>query len=163
MMARQRYAPLQSDKHEQTWSNLVQDASSKININLVTPVQPASKNTNVEVGIGSKITWIYFEMHFAAEDITSPKVIHWTVSAARSGQTQAAPNLYYQLDRSSIFKRGMEMLPKNVATVYKRVFAVKIPKAYQRMRENQTIQLQYICSSAETINACGIAIYKEIY
>ncbi len=163
-MARQRYAPLQSDKHEITWSNLSQDAgTSKVNINLITPVQPASKNVSTEVGIGSKVGYLYFEFNLSAQTTGVVKVVHWTVSVTRTGQTQGEPNTYYQPDRSQILKRGMEMLPNSVGTVFKRIFVVKIPKTYQRMRENQTFQLQYKTNTTESLNMCGIVIYKELY
>ncbi len=58
-------------------------------------------------------------------------------------------------------KRGMEMLPTNVATVFKRIFVVKIPRVYNRVGDTDQYTFQYIASSSQTINACGIAIYKE--
>ncbi len=160
---RRRYAPIKSDKHENTWSNLSQDASSTINIELVRPVASADKNTAIEVEIGSKVRAIYFEFQFSAETITNTKIVHWRVAVARTGQTESAPNTYYQIDRSQVLKRGMEMLPKSVNTIIKRVFLVLIPPTYQRMRANQGIFFQYIVSSAETINSCGFTVYKELY
>ncbi len=162
-LARLRYAPIQSDKHEITWSNIAQDASSKVSILLATAVQPASKNLASEVGIGSKIPWIYFEFHFSPETTTSANVIHWEIVQLRKGQTFANPNVYYQLERSQIIKRGMEMLPRDQSTVFKRIFTVKLPRIFQRQKENQELYLVYQASLPATINACGIAIYKEIY
>ncbi len=161
--SRRRFAPLQSDKHEITWSFLAQDASAQQSITFVDVVQPASKNTAVENGIGSKIKWIYIEMNISAEVITNPKVFHWTVEAFDSGSTVGASNTYYQENRSNVLKRGMEMLPKDLGTVFKRIFIVPIPPKWQRCRNNMGLSLRYIVSSAEAINMCGFAIYKELY
>ncbi len=166
MMARFRRmaAPIQSDKHEITWSNLLQDAATaKITVPISTVVQPGNKNTATEIGVGAMIKWIYFEFHFSAAQTGNANVIHWTIEYTRGGQTIANPNTYYQSDRSQILKRGMEMLPTNVSTVFKRIFVVKIPKTAQRQRNNQEINFNYQASSTQQINACGIAIYKEIY
>ncbi len=163
MMPR-RFAPMQSDKHEVTWSNLSQDAgTAPINVTLSTAVATADKNTSVEVGIGSKISSIYFEFHFSTASTGNVNVVHWEIFAFPEGLTEPPPNLYYQKNRSYIMKRGMEMLPVNVSTVFKRIFVVKIPKIYQRQKDGMKIRLKYQASSTEAINACGIAIYKEIY
>ncbi len=157
-----RSAPVKSDKHEITWSNLAQDASSIQTVTLVDVVQPTAKNTSTEIGIGSHVYSIYFEFHFSANVVTNPKVIHWQISAYPDGATTGAPSLYYQTDRARIFKRGMEMLPKDTGTVFKRIFVARVPKKSQRLPEDGNISFQYISTSAEAINACGIAIYKEI-
>ncbi len=159
---RRRGPPLITDKHEVTWSDLAIDASSPINKILATVVQPASKNLSTEVGIGSRVNGVYIEVNFAAETITNPKVVHWQVIITRAGQTIAAATAYYQSERSQIIKRGMEMLPKDVGTVYKRIFFAPLPKGSTRMRENSEIIFRYQASSAETINVCGFAIYKEL-
>ncbi len=154
---------IQSDKHEVTWSNLAQDAGTAADAtNLAVAVQPSGKNLSTEVEIGSIVRSIYFEFHFSAETVTNPKVIHWTIEIVPPGLTVSNPNLYYQTDRRFIIKRGMEMLPKDVSTVFKRVFVVRIPPKYQRQSDTQIIQFRYQCSSTEAINACGIAIYKEL-
>ncbi len=155
-------APIVSDKHELTWSNLGQNASTVQDILLSTAVQPASQNLATEVGIGSQIKWIYFEFHFSAAQTGNANVIHWTVHQLRTGQTVANPNSYNAAEKSQIIKRGMEMLPTNVSTVFKRIFTVKIPRTMQRQRNNQDLVFSYIASSTQTINACGIAIYKSI-
>ncbi len=123
----------------------------------------AAKDDATECSIGSHVKWIYFEINFAAETITSPKVVHWSVNVTPTGMTTGVPSTYYQQDHAYILKRGMEMLPKDVGTVYKRIFVVKIPKVYQRIKDNSAIVFKYIASSAETINVCGFAIYKELY
>ncbi len=155
--------PIKSDKHEITWSNLSQNASAVKNIPLVIPVASADKDTETEVEIGAHIKSIYFEFHFGAETITNAKVIHWKFFIQRAGETISVPSLYYQDDRARISKRGMEMLPKDVSTIFKRIFVVKIPRHLQRVSASTFMTFSYICSSTETINACGIAIYKEYY
>ncbi len=153
---------IKSDKHEITWSNLAQNASTVQSVTLSQGVPTADVDTSIETEIGSRITSIYFEFHFSPEVITNPKVIHWVINAGiQQGETLTVPSLYYQGDRSKIIKRGMEMLPKDLSTVFKRIFVVRIPKIYQRVKANSFIQFRYICSSTQTINACGIAIYKE--
>ncbi len=155
--------PIKSDKHEITWSNLAQDASGTQSILLSTAVPSADKNANTEVEIGSHIKSIYVEFNCAAQVITNPKVFHWKLVGQRSGETITAPSTYYQSDRSRIIKRGMEMLPSDIGTVYKRVFVIRVPKSWQRQQANMTMSLLYIVSSAEAINMCGFAIYKEYY
>ncbi len=153
---------IHSEKHEVTWSNLAQDASSTQTINICNPVNPTVKDGPTEVLIGSSIRSVYFEFHFSAQTTTNPKVIHWIILQERIGQTTSAPSLYDQPEKSQIFKRGMEMLPADKSTVFKRIFVVKIPRFMQRQKENSDIRLEYIATSAESINACGFAIYKEL-
>ncbi len=157
-------SPVKTDKHEVTWSNLSQDASTAQAVVLTDTVAVANKDGNVEVAVGSHVRWIYFEMHFAPESTTTAKVIHWNITyQPDDSATIPSPALYYQDERSFIMKRGMEMLVRDQGAVYKRIFTVKIPKVYQRRKMGDRIILNYICTSSETINACGIAIYKEIY
>ncbi len=160
-MGFRRYARRKSEKHEITWTNLVQNASAQQSIDITKGVNLANKDTATEVGIGSHVPWIYFEFHFAAENTANPKVIHWTVAMVPRGGINSSPALYFQVDRVQIMKRGMEMLPKSTSTVFKRIFTVKIPRKYQRVSDDNKIVFSYIASSAEAINACGIAIYKE--
>ncbi len=153
---------VKTDKHEITWSDLAIDAGSTITRVIATGVQTADADTSTEVEVGNHISSVYFEINFAAQVITNPKVIHWIVSLAPPNTgTQSVPSTYYQSDRSLILKRGMEMLPKDVGTVYKRIFVVRIPKKAQRVAEGALIRFRYICSSTETVNVCGFAIYKE--
>ncbi len=160
---RSRRPIITSDKHELTWSNLGQNASTVQSIAIVRGVAPATKDEAVasECVTGSKVFSVYFEFHFSAEVITNPKVIHWQIEIQRAGQVMPVPSTYYQNERAGIIKRGMEMLPKSSSTVFKRIFVVRVPRIYQRVRDDSKINLRYICSSTETINACGIAIYKE--
>ncbi len=161
--SRNSLRPIKTDKHEITWSNLAQNASSAINIPIVVPVASADKDTVAEVEIGSHVKSIYFEFHFSPQVTTNPKVIHWKFFIQAGGQTITTPAQYYQVDRSTISKRGMEMLPSDQSTVFKRIFVVKIPRGRQRVTATTFMTFSYIASSAETINACGIAIYKEFY
>ncbi len=160
---RRMQAPIQSDKHETTWSNLGQDAgTAKISILLAKAVQPSAKDNATEYGIGSKVKGFYLEFHFSPAQTANANVIHWVVTQIRTGQSASNPNTYYQTDRSQILKRGMEMLPTNVSTVFKRIMFVRIPPFMQRMKENQEFYFVYQASSTQTINACGFAISKEI-
>ncbi len=159
-MARFRYAPLQSNKKETTWSNLAQNASTVQTIALLSGADTADVDSGTEVQTGHKVTSMYFEFHFSAQTVTNPKVIHWQVVFQKVGETIASPATYYQDNRASISKRGMEMLPADTSTVFKRIFVVRVPKKFQRITRNALARFQYICSSTETINACGICIYK---
>lgn len=154
---------IHSEKHENTWSFLGQNASSVQDIVVVEPVDRAGINTAVpqEVAIGSTIRSIYFEFHFSAAQTGNVNVIHWQIMKEVATQTLSAPNTYNQVDKSQIFKRGMEMLPVNVATVYKRIFVIKIPKGKQRMMQGSRWLFRYIASSTQTINTCGITVFKE--
>ncbi len=157
---RSNLRPIQSDKHETTWSNLVQNASTQVSITLAQAVQPSATNTGTEVEVGSTIKSFFLEFHFSAENVANPKVIHWQMFKRPFGSAGPSPATYYQVQRRFIFKRGMEMLPKSTSTVFKRIIVVKVPRGKQRMGESDLWQFQYICSSSEAINACGICIYK---
>ncbi len=136
---------------------MAQNASSTTDVVLVEAVNDPTTDTQVD--IGSRVRWIYVEFNVAAETITNPKVIHWKLRKFPSGLSGfSAPNLYGQQDRKFTFKRGMEMLPKSVSTVYKRVFVVKVPRRYSRMDESDKFLFSYVASSAETINNCGFTI-----
>ena len=154
-------APVVSDKHEITWTNLASNLSTILTVVLARGKKFADVNASTEVPVGSKIYGIYIEFNIAAEEITTAKKLEWKVFANPVGQTASSPALYYQTDRSYTLKRGMEMLPKAVSTVYKRVFFVKIPRNYQRMKEDYDLNISFVVSSTETVNLCGIAIYKN--
>jgi len=124
-------------------------------------VEPPDKNLASEVSIGSTVGSIYFEFHFSAQVTTNPKVIHWTIGKEPFNSNVSSPSTYNTVDRRFIFKRGMEMLPADQSTVFKRIFVVRIPPRFKRIGDTDKLFLRYICSSTETINACGIAIYKE--
>ncbi len=157
-------APIKSDKHEITFSNLAADIGTAIlTIPIALGVPSADKNAATECEVGSHVYGVYVEMNIAAETITNPKILHWTVQGGPEGSTIENPAVYYQQNRAQILKRGMEMLPKDVGTVYKRIFFVRIPKKIQRITEQGTISLHFRASSTETINLCDFCIYKEFY
>ncbi len=152
------------DKHELTWSFLAADqGTATVIVPLVLGVHSADKNAPTECEVGSHIRSIYFEFNIAANTITNPKVMHWTIQGGPEGTTLENPLTYYQGNRAQIFKRGMEMLPKDVGTVYKRIFVARVPKKMQRVQENGFISLLFRMSSTEAVNNCGFAIYKESY
>ncbi len=149
-------------KHENTWSFIAQNAGTKQSVVLATGTQAAdiTDATATEVKSGAHVKWIYFEFHFSAEVITNTKVIHWWVAMKPFGTSLNNPNQYQLAGRRFIIKRGMEMLPKDVSTVFKRVFVVKIPRKFQRLAISDQMVFEYIASSTEAINACGIAVYR---
>ncbi len=160
---RRAQSVVKRDKHEVTWTNLAENASAQKAITISTCVPVADKDTATEVSVGSHIKSVYFETNLSAQVTAEPKVMHWLIQCIMPGQTAQNSNLYYQTVRSFVIKRGMEMLPNNVATVFKRIFVVRIPKIYQRQKQGQVLQLRYISTSVDQQNYCGFAIYKEIY
>ncbi len=158
---RQSLRPVNSEKHEITWSDLSIDASADKTKVIVVAVEPSAKNISQEVIIGSTVRSVYFEFHFSAETITNAKVIHWEVAKEPFGTGVASPTTYNAPSRRFILKRGMEMLPKDVSTVFKRIFVVRIPPRMRRFGEDDQFVFTYRCSSVETVNACGFAIYKS--
>ncbi len=157
-------SPVKADKHEITWSSLAADVgTASLIIPLVIGVASANKDTATECEVGSRINSIYVEMNMAAQTTTNPKVLHWEVIGGPEGTTLENPTTYYQSNRAQISKRGMEMLPSSVATVYKRIFVVRVPKKMRRVQQDSFISLIFRCTSTETINVCGFAIYKEYY
>ncbi len=159
---RKMLAPIVSDKHEVTWSQIGIDNSAVFTVVLSRGKKVADVNTSTEVILGSKIFGIYLEFQFSAQDITTTKIIHWAIQVEAPNQTKSVPSLYYQDDRSYVIKRGMEMIPKNVGTIVKRIVFVRIPKIYQRQKEEQDINFSFISTDASLMNACGFAIYKSI-
>ncbi len=102
------------------------------------------------------------ELNVGPETITNPKVFHWMIFKSPFGTTVPAPSLYNQTSKRFIIQRGMEMLPKNTAVVYKRIISIKVPKRYQRMGDNDFLIFKHIATSSETINVCAFFVYKEI-
>ncbi len=153
--------PVKSVKHEVTWSNLAIDGSAIQTIDLAIGTSPSALNAVTEVDIGSSVKSIYFELNIAAQVITNPKVFHWKVQVIPNGITPITPATYFSTDRKNIIHRGMEMLPKDVGTVFKRIFVVRIPRGKSRISVGDKISLIWVVSSAETVNFCGFAIYKE--
>ncbi len=154
-------APIQSNKQEITWSNLAQDAGTAKTVVLAVGVKSADADAVTEVEIGHSVKFLYLEFQFSAETITNTKIIHWLVDCNISGATAGNPIQYYQPDRSFIIQRGMEMLPKSVNTIIKRIVPIRVPRVYQRAKNNWSLRFRYQASLTETINACGICIYKD--
>ncbi len=156
-----RLHPIQSAKIEFPWSDFLIDAgTAKIEKNILTAIKNPTSDYFVE--IGSSVKYFYFEFHFSAETVTNPKVVHWLLQKLEGGIAAAEldPLFYNSALRNKIIKRGMEMLPKDTSTVFKRIFVVRVPKGMQRMAEGDIWKFTYHCSSTETINSCGIVITR---
>ncbi len=153
-----------SEKHEITWSFLSADqGTATIKVDMVKGVALGDVDTATEVGVGHKVPYIFVEMNLAAQVTSNPKVLHWAVVVNVAGVTVLGnPSVYNPAGKKYIIHRGMEMLPQDVSTVFKRVFVVRVPRKYQRIGDADEIELQFRCSSTEAINNCGFAIYKEI-
>ncbi len=159
---RNRGPPPNIEKHELTFTSLALDNSSEISFTLAQGVDASSKNASNEVLIGSRITRLYMELNVGAQTITNPKVFHWMIFKSPFGVSVPAPSLYNQTSKRFIIQRGMEMLPSDVGTVFKRILSIKIPKRYQRMGDNDFLVFKHIATSAETVNVCAFFVYKEI-
>ncbi len=158
--------PVKTEKHEGTWSNLAQNASTTQNITLVNAVtgEPVGA-TDVETG--SHVKWIYIEFNLnGVNNSGASQVFHWLIYKSPKGAITMDPLLYDTTDKSLVLKRGMEMLPEvpldSGGTVQtKRQFTIKIPKFMQRVSELDLFRLSYRSSSASGINYCGFFIFKE--
>ncbi len=160
---RRLQAPIQTEKHEVSWTDFGIDASTPgISKTLLTAVVPANANLATECEVGSIVKWIYLEFQFSAETITNTKAIHWLIGKEPFGTTLKNPILYYQTDKRFVVKRGMEMVPKDVNTIIKRIIVVPVPKKMQRMGRDDKWVFVYTATLAETINACGFAITKPM-
>ncbi len=162
--------PINSQKHESSFSFLLENASSTKNVDLIKGVERGSIGTATpeEVQIGAVIKWLYFEFNLNGVDNSgSAQIIHWLILKNPNSQISGAdPALYNKDFKSKILKRGMEMLPEiplgSGGTVQtKRIFIVKIPKGMQRFGQNDKLQFYYKSTSASSINICGIWIFKE--
>ncbi len=152
-----------TDKHEVTFTRLAADESTTQNVNIATAVPVGDKDASNEVAVGSHVKWVYCELNFSAETTTAVKTVHWTIRMVMPGMSPSIPTQFYAIDRSYILKRGMEMLVREQATLIKRIFVVRIPKIYQRMKEGQKLEFEYVASSSNTQNTCGVFIYREQY
>ncbi len=154
-------APIVSEKHEGTWSNLGQNASTTVEIVLLTCLR--NPIADLQVPVGAHVKWFYLEFHFSAETTTNPKVMHWLIQKVPQAvaSMKSVPSTYDNTIKKYIIKRGMEMLPSDQSTVFKRIFAVRVPKWMQRCADADTWVFRYIASSAETINSCGIFIWRH--
>ncbi len=153
--------PINSDKKERTWSLLGLDAGTADQVvNIITSVSVSTVNADFEAMVGSSIGSMYFEFHFSAAQTGNANVIHWKIVRVPASTTITSPNVYYQLDRSKTLKRGMEMLPVNVSTVFKRIFTIPPGMLKRRLAEGDRIDFIFRASSTQQINACGFAITK---
>ncbi len=160
---RRNRAIQKTDKHEVTFTQLSEDASAGTTIVIAQGVDVGAKTGSFDVAVGSHIPWVYCEFNFSAETITNAKTVHWTVRILPPTAVASGANTLYADDRSYVIKRGMDMLVKDISVVYKHMFSVKIPKVYQRMKQGMDILFQYKASSTQTMNSCGIFVYKELY
>jgi len=157
--------PVNSLKHEITWSNLGQDASGGINVEIVEGVEnPVSPD---EVDTASIVKSIYFEFNLNGVDNSGTvQVFHWQIIKVNGGMAFSIASFYNTDQKKYIIKRGMEMLPQipigSGGTVQtKRIFVVKLPPRMRRFDDGDKLILNYVSTSASNINFCGIAIYKE--
>ncbi len=162
--------PINSQKHENTWSFLIQNASTTQTIVMIKGVERGSIGTATpeEVQIGAKVSSIYIEFNLNGVDNSgTAQVFHWLVIKNVNNEiANIVPTQYNDRYKSKILKRGMEMLPEiplgSGGTVQtKRIFVVRIPKGMQRFGDNDQLQFVYKSTSASSINFCGITIFKE--
>ncbi len=157
--------PVTTLKHETTWSNLGQNASASIVIDLIDAVE--SPTVGDEIDIGSIVKSIFIEFNVNGVDNSGvAQVFHWFIIKLPAGLVAGGGNSYQTDQKKFILKRGMEMLPEiplgSGGTVQtKRIFVVKIPPRLRRFDDGDRLQLIYQSTSASGINFCGIAIYKE--
>ncbi len=159
--------PVKSEKHETTWSNLGENASTVKSVVLIdTPAGEPSVGNQVEVG--STVGSIYIEFNLNGVDNSGTvQVFHWLIMKNPQGVYGTVdPSIYDQNTKRFVLKRGMEMLPEiplgSGGTVQtKRVFVVKMPRGYKRWGESDKLTLFYKSTSSSGINFCGIAIFKE--
>jgi len=145
------------EKREGTWTNLAANLVVAVDRGTLTCIR--APVTDMDVSPGTHVNSIYVEMNVAAETVTNPKVFHWALMKNPTAAFAADPSVYNANTKSWIIKRGMEMLPKDTSTVYKRIFAVRVPKKMRRMSEGDIISLRVKSTSTETINFCGFALY----
>ncbi len=161
--------PINQIKHEVTFSNLAQNASSGITIEVAKTTDRGTIDTTnaQEVQQGAKINWIYVELNLNGVDNSgAAQIIHWMIFKNPSATFSPNPLLYNQDTKKHILKRGMEMLPEiplgSGGTVQtKRIFVVKVPRGMQRMGQLDEIQFIYRSTSSSGINYCGFFIFKE--
>ncbi len=158
-----RIPRIHSNKQEVSWSNLGENAAAQKTVSLIFGVEAADADASAEVTAGHTVKSVYVEFNVSAETIAETKIVHWQVVGQHSGETTDVPSIYYSDNRANVLKRGMEMLPKDVSTIFKRIFVVNIPKKFQRIQKNWVLKFNYISTSSNTQNLCGFAIYKDLY
>ncbi len=159
--------PVKSEKHEGTWSNLGQNASTTKTVDLIL-TNAGEPTSAIGVETGSQVKSVYVEFNLNGVDNSGVvQVFHWYIWK-NPGNTFAPgdPAIYDTNLKRFILKRGMEMLPEiplgSGGTVQtKRIFVLKIPRVYHRFGELDRLQLIYKSTSSSSINFCGINIFKE--
>ncbi len=157
--------PVVSQKHETTWSNLGENASTTKTVTLIEALE--SPIAGKDVDISSIIKWIYVEFNLNGVDNSGTvQVFHWYIMKVPAGLTEPGPSSYNSDQKKFILKRGMEMLPEipigSGGTVQtKRVFTVRLPPRIRRFDDGDKLLLKYISTSSSGINFCGISIFKE--
>ncbi len=155
--------PVHSEKKENTLSSLATDfGSATIQLDILEAVQDPTGIAEIE--IGTTVRYIFFELNIAAETITNPKILHWAVVKEPFGTAQpVAPTTVDGIAKRFILKRGMEMLPKDVSTVFKRIFVVRIPPRLRRMGDSDKLVINFRATSTESINVCLITIARVFF
>ena len=157
--------PVVSLKHEITWSNLGENASTVKTVDLIHAQE--SPLTGIEIDIGSIVKWIYIETNLNGVDNSGTvQVFHWYIAKQPSTLVLSDPTTYQSDTKKFILKRGMEMLPEiplgSGGTVQtKRVFVVKIPPRLRRFDDGDKLVLKYKSTSTSGVNYCGIGVFKE--
>ncbi len=159
--------PVKTEKHEITWSNLGENASTVKSVTLITSVA-GEPGTAIQVETGSKVRSIYIEFNLNGVDNSGTvQVFHWMIYKSPAGSFGVVdPTTYDSASKRFIFKRGMEMLPEiplgSGGTVQtKRIFVLRIPPRFNRFGESDNLILSYKSTSSSGINFCGIGIFKE--
>ncbi len=150
--------PVHSEKEEIVWSFLVANASTTQNVPIVEGVD--NPTTAGQVQIGATVRSVFFEINIGPQTTSNPKIVHWIIEKLPSLGTGNDPSVYDAVNKKQVLKRGMEMLPTSSAIVYKRVFVLRIPPRLRRFADGDKLNFRFKASSSETINVCGIAIYK---
>ncbi len=160
--------PVVSEKHENTWSFLAQNASTVQSIVLILGDETPAIATPQEVALGSIVKWIYVEFNLNGVDNSSgAQVFHWLIVKNPGNQFGSIdPTSYNQTWKKFVIKRGMEMLPDiplgSGGTVQtKRVFVVKIPPRLRRFDNDDKLELYYKSTSASGVNFCEVTVFKE--
>ncbi len=147
-----RRPSLKTKKLETTATNLIQDASATQTIVLATAKNDPT--ADVDVPIGSKVKWAQIEFNLNTEVTGLTNTVHWMIAKNPGGLITFNPLTYGQSNRKFVFQRGMEMLPKNVSTLIKRIIFVRIPPRYKRMDESDTLSFIYRAALSQDLNFC---------
>ncbi len=147
---------LKTKKLEQTVTQLATNLGAGVQT-LTLADAPEPVVLSIDVPVGSKLRWTQIEFNLSAETITNAKTLHWMVVKNPGGLITFTPTTYGQTNRKFVFQRGLEMLPKDVSFLVKRIINVRIPPRYRRMDEDDKLQFVYLASSTETLNFCARA------